>query len=202
MIGKLQGIVDYIGDDYVILMTGGVGYKVFVPDSLSIGHAGSNITLWIETVVKEDSIRLFGFESRAAQDLFTQLTSVSGVGPKVGMAILSAFNTNVLMTAIATGDIKTLTAAPGVGKKVAERIIVELKGKTGTTYVGANENSPVNATDSGANFHSPLQDLLSALEALGYRRADVVELAQKCARENPDCDAGTLVRLALKEISK
>ena len=121
MIGKLQGIVDYIGDGFVIIMAGPVGYKVYTPDYLSLK---STVSLWIETVVREDSIRLFGFSSIAGQNLFNQLTTVSGVGPKVAMAIMSSIKTDTLMQAIATGDAKTISTAPGVGKKVAEKIIV------------------------------------------------------------------------------
>ena len=116
MIGKLQGVIDYIGPDYVILMAGPVGYKVYTPEILALK---SNVALWIETMVREDSIRLFGFTTDAAQNLFNQLTSVSGVGPKVAMAIMSTIKTDTLMTAIATGDAKTIATAPGVGKKVA-----------------------------------------------------------------------------------
>lgn len=191
MIGKLQGIVDYIGDGFIILMCGDVGYKVIVPDSIIASHA-SRLTLWIETIVREDSIRLFGFASPAQQELFTQLTTVSGVGPKVAMAILGTLKPDVLMSAIATGDVKTIATAPGVGKKVAEKIIVELKGKN----VGAHICAPMEGRE-----YAPLQDLLSALESLGYRRADCAELAQRLVKENPDADIGALVRMALKEIS-
>ena len=197
MIGKLQGLVEHIGDDFIIVMAGSVGYKVFVP-SMSFGLK-SQISLWIETVVREDSIRLFGFESIAQQDLFNKLTGVSGVGPKVAMAILGAFKIETLLTAIATGDAKTITAAPGVGKKVAEKIILELKGKCEMWSVECGVNSENNSTLRTP--HSALADLSAALESLGYRRADVIELAQKLARENPDADTGQLVRLALKEIS-
>jgi len=203
MIGKLQGIVDYVGDGYVILMVysppagestakpsgGGVGYKVFTPEYLT---AGLFVSLWIETIVREDSIRLFGFTSLAQQDLFNQLTTVSGVGPKVAMAILSTLKPDVLLSAIATGDAKTISAAPGVGKKMAEKIIVELKGKT----VGAGFACPEGAPTA------PLHDLLSALETLGYKRIDVVEMAQKMVDANPGLGIEKLVPLALKEISK
>ena len=186
MIGKLQGIIDYIGDGFVIVMVGGVGYKVNCPEYLSMGQPA---TLWIETVVREDSIRLFGFTSPVQQDLFNQLTTVSGVGPKVAMAIISTLKSEVLLSAIATGDIKTISSAPGVGKKVAEKIVVELKGKS-SEFIG------VGPSMGG----SVLPDLMSALETLGYRRADVAELAQKLVKENPDSDVGALVRLALKEM--
>ena len=188
MIGKLQGIVDYIGIDHIILMVSGVGYKVYTPEILV--H-GDSVSLWIETVVREDSIRLFGFLTQSAQNLFNMLTGVSGVGPKVAMAIMGTIKTDTLMTAIATGDAKTIATAPGVGKKVAEKIIVELKSKVG----GGTFNFDL--ADSGG----VLPDLLAALESLGYRRMDIVDMAQKLVSQNPSADISKLVPMALKEIS-
>ncbi len=189
MIGKLQGIVDYTGDDFIILMAGPVGYKVFTPEYLT---PKSTVTLWIETIVREDSIRLFGFSTITAQNLFNQLTAVSGVGPKLAMAIMGAIKTDTLMSAIATGDVKTITAAPGVGKKVAEKIIVELKSKVGGTTFDFGGTSTTSAA---------LPDLLAALESLGYRRLDIVDMAQKLVAANPDADVSKLVPMALKQIS-
>ena len=194
MIGKLQGIVDYIGDGYVILLAHGVGYKVFTAEYLT--HK-STVELWIETVVREDSIRLFGFTTLAAQDLFNMLTGVSGVGPKVAMAILGTISTDTLMSAIATGDAKTIATAPGVGKKVAEKIIVELKNKIGG--VSATLFAPDTNITSGTS--SALPDLLMALESLGYRRLDIIEMAQNLVNQNPTADVSKLVPMALKEIS-
>ena len=188
MIGKLQGVIDYIGPDYVILMAGPVGYKVYTPEILTLR---STVALWIETIVREDSIRLFGFSSISAQNLFNQLTTVSGVGPKVAMAIMSTIKTETLMSAIATGDAKTIATAPGVGKKVAEKIIVELKNKMG----GGNFDFGSD-TAGGA-----LPDLLAALESLGYRRMDIIDMAQHLVSKNPDMDVSKLVPMALKEIS-
>ena len=187
MIGKLQGVIDYIGPDYVILMTNGVGYKVYTPEILALK---SNVALWIETIVREDSIRLFGFSTISGQNLFNQLTTVSGVGPKVAMAIMSTIKIDILMTAIATGDAKTIATAPGVGKKVAEKIIVELKNKMG----GGD-------FDFGNDDGGALPDLLSALESLGYRRMDIIDIAQKLVSQNPTLDVAKLVPMALKEIS-
>ncbi len=188
MIGKLQGIVDYIGDGFVIIMAGNVGYKVYTPEYLK---PKSTVSLWIETVVREDSIRLFGFESLPGQNLFNQLTTVSGVGPKVALSIMSSIKTDILMQAIATGDAKTISTAPGVGKKVAEKIIVELKNKMG----GASFDL------GGGDNNSALADLLSALETLGYRRMDTIDMAQKLVAANPDADVAKLVPMALKIIS-
>ena len=189
MIGKLQGIVDYIGDGFIILMVADVGYKVFTPEYLT---QKSVVSLWIETVVREDSIRLFGFSTLAAQNLFNQLTAVSGVGPKLALAIMGAIKIDTLLSAIATGDAKTITAAPGVGKKVAEKIIVELKARVG----GASFDISNTSGASGA-----LPDLLAALESLGYRRLDIVDMAQKLVAANPDADVSKLVPMALKQIS-
>ena len=190
MIGKLQGIVDYIGDGFVIIMAGQVGYKVYTPDYLTLK---STISLWIETIVREDSIRLFGFSSISGQNIFNQLTTVSGVGPKVALGIMSSIKTDTLMQAIATGDAKTIATAPGVGKKVAEKIIVELKNKMG----GASFDFAGDTTDGSA-----MADLLSALESLGYRRLDIIDMAQKLVAANPGTDVTKLVPLALKEITK
>lgn len=188
MIGKLQGIVDYIGDGFVILMISGVGYKVYTPEILVLK---STVALWIETVVREDSIRLFGFSSVAGQNLFNMLTGVSGVGPKVAMAIMGTIKTDTLLTAIATGDAKTIATAPGVGKKMAEKIIVELKSKVGGTTISFDNDGATGA----------LPDLLAALESLGYRRMDIVDMAQKLVSQNPGADVAKLVPMALKEIS-
>lgn len=191
MIGKLQGTIDYIGDGFVILMAGSVGYKVFTPEYHTLK---SVVTLWIETIVREDSIRLFGFSTISAQNLFNQLTGVSGVGPKVALAILSTIKTDTLISAIATGDAKTIATAPGVGKKVAEKIIVELKNKMG----GASFNFATDATSDAGNA---LTDLLAALESLGYKRLDIIDMAGRLVADNPDADISRLVPLALKEIS-
>lgn len=190
MIGKLQGVVDYIGDGFIILMTGGVGYKVFTPEYLT---PKSTVSLWIETVVREDSIRLFGFSSILAQNLFNQLTGVSGVGPKVALAIMGTIKTDTLMSAIATGDAKTISTAPGVGKKMAEKIILELKNKIG--------GATFDFGPSSSEATSALPDLLSALESLGYRRLDIIDMAQKLVSSNPSADVSKLVPMALKEIS-
>ena len=194
MIGKLQGIVDYIGDGFVILLVNGVGYKVHTAEYLT--HK-STVELWIETIVREDSIRLFGFTTLNGQNLFNMLTTVSGVGPKVALAILGTINSDMLMSAIATGDAKTIATAPGVGKKMAEKIIVELKNKIGGAAATLFAPDP-----SATGASSALPDLLMALESLGYRRLDIIEMAQNLVNQNPTADVSKLVPMALKEISK
>jgi len=157
---------------------------------LALQKVGDNASFWVETVVREDSVNLIGFDNLGQQDLFVKLTGVSGIGTKVALAILGHFKTSVLEGAIASGDVRTLTEVPGVGKKVAERIIVELKGKVSGLSANAGE---------GGNVYD---DTLSALETLGYRRADCVELVQKLAKENPGDNVQSLLTKALKEYAK
>jgi Holliday junction DNA helicase RuvA len=189
MFGKLQGAIDYVGANFVVMMAGGVGFRILLPANiLARQRVGENATFWIETIVRDDSISLVGFESMAEQDMFVKLLSVSGIGTKVALAILGAFKISVLQGAVASGDVKTLTSVPGVGKRVAERIIVELKGKSPAFAEGADENDVYG-------------DTLTALEALGYRRADCVEFVQKLAKENPDDDVQSLLTKVLKEFA-
>jgi len=173
------------------LMAGGVGFRILLPNNtLASKKVGDSATFWVETVVREDAVNLIGFDNLGQQDLFVKLTGVTGIGTKVALAILGHFKVSVLESAIASGDVKTLTEVPGVGKKVAERIIVELKGKV--------SGIPLNADDKNNVY----DDTLSALEKLGYRRADCVELVQKLANEHPDDNVQSLLTKALKEYAK
>ena len=192
MFGKIQGIVDFIGDGFVILMTGaGVGYKIMLAVNRLIDLSiGDSCVFWIETIVREDAINLIGFKERAEQEMFQKLTTVSGIGAKLALAILGSFKLDVLSSAIVSGDFKTLATAPGVGKKVAERIVVELKGKVDSMY-------NVQCT----MYNDCLGDVMAALETLGYKRGDVIELVQKLIKENEGASVQSLITLALKEIS-
>lgn len=190
MFGKLQGLVEYIGDNFIILMAGGVGFKVMLPANiLSSVKAGKESSFWIETVVREDAITLIGFNNMDEQVMFQKLVTVSGIGTKVALAILGAFKVNVLQTAIFSGDVKTLTSVPGVGKKVAERIIVELKGKASAVISEEGETADI------------YNDVLGALESLGYRRNDCVEMVQKIVKDNPDNSVQTIITICLREIA-
>ena len=185
MFGKLQGKIDFVGSNFAILMAGGVGFKVMAPSGLLARlRCGDDAALWIETIAREDSISLVGFETLADQELFVKLTGVSGIGPKLALAMLGA-KSAVIETAIAEEDVATLTSVPGVGKKVAERIIVELKGK-------------VCASGGG----KAALEALEALEALGYRRADASGIVHRLAAENPADDVQSLITKALKEYAR
>jgi Holliday junction DNA helicase RuvA len=168
MIASLTGKVQYIAGDRCVLDVGGVGYEVFLSTEgvASLPERGGEVFLHIHTNVREDAIVLFGFAERAEKEMFLTLKTVSGIGPKLGLAILSGMELGALCQAIATGDVKLLTTISGVGKKTAERLCVELKDK-----VGDLQAAPVSAAGSALKalgVNGVLQDGLSALVNLGY----------------------------------
>jgi Holliday junction DNA helicase RuvA len=188
MFGKLQGSIEYVGAGFVILMANGVGFKVMLPTNiLARQKSGASATFWIETIVRQDAINLIGFDTLDEQNMFQKLTSVSGIGSKLALAIIGSFKTEVLRTAIASKDSKTLSSVPGVGKKVAERIIVELNGKIEAAAASSQSESDVYG------------DVLAAMESLGYKRGECVETVQKLIRENPTDGVQSLITKALKE---
>jgi len=191
MFGKLQGIVDFVASDSVILMVGGAGYKIFLtPAELAAAKVGAAASFWIETILQvdvraESSIKLIGFSDVRQQEMFLKLKSVSGIGTKLALGILGGLDLPVLETAIASGDVKTLKSISGVGTK-AEKIITALKGK----IIGGREQR------AGNNY----DDLVAALETLGYKRNSVVGLAQDLIKEHGDEPLQSLITLALKEL--
>ncbi len=205
MIGKLKGVVDSYGEDFVVVDVHGVGYVVHC-SSRTLQHlppAGEAATLSIETHVREDMIRLFGFRSDAEREWFRLLQSVQGVGAKVALAILSVLDPGQLATAIGTNDKAAIGRAPGVGPKLAARIAAELKDKA--PAFGAVDPALVRLTDDLADRRAPaaITDAISALVNLGYAQPQAsaaVAAAMKAAPE--DAPAPTLIRLALKEMAK
>jgi len=168
MIAALTGKVLHKGLDRVVIDVSGVGYEVFVTtDTLArLSEGSEDVFLRIYTQVREDAIVLYGFIEAEEKEMFLYLTSVSGVGPKLGLAALSGMRVDALCRAIAAGDIKLLTSLQGVGKKTAERICVELKDKVGDLAVG--EFAPVSGGDAAPATSSAVADVLSALGNLGY----------------------------------
>lgn len=209
MIAKLKGIVDQVGDDWVILDVQGVGYLLSCSSRtlsrLSLGEAAA---LAVETVVREDAITLFGFADQAEKQWFRLLTTVQGVGAKVGLAILSVLPPDQVAQAIAAQDKTALTRASGVGPKLAARIVSELKDKAGT--IAFTPFQPVAAAEGGkapisaeANDLGPAEDAVSALTNLGYRRLDAVTAVMKVRATAGDAaKTAELIRLALKELAK
>ena len=204
MIGKLKGILDEIADDHVIMDVQGVGYQVHC-SSRTLGGLpamGEALTLSIETHVRETEIKLFGFSSDVERDWFRLLQSVQGVGAKVALAIQSTLSAGDLASAIALQDKAMVARSPGVGPKVAQRIVAELKGKV-PAFSGAASAEMGLASDIGDGVaSSAVSDAVSALGNLGYSSqaaAGAVSSALRSAGE--DADSATLIRLGLKELA-
>lgn len=205
MIGKLKGVVDEIGDDYLLIDVHGVCYVAWCSARTlaRAGSVGEAVVLHIETYVREDQLKLFGFLSASEREWFNILQSVQGVGAKVALAILSTLTPGEIANAIALQDKAVVSRAPGVGPKVAMRIVTELKNR-----------APAFAGDAGANIGlkqelgegvaaAPVADAVSALTNLGYSRdqaANAVAAALKNGGEG--ADSAKLIRLGLKELSR
>jgi Holliday junction DNA helicase RuvA len=206
MIGKLTGTVDAVSEDFLILDVNGVGYLVHCSARTlqDLPAAGQTVALAIETYVREDQIRLFGFFSVAEREWFRLLQTVQGVGAKVALAILSTLKPADLATAIAMRDKASITRTPGVGPKVAERIVTELKDKAPT--LAADVDLAV-VKLSGAvedkRAPRPVADAISALVNLGYGQPQATAAVAAAAREaGEDAETARLIRLGLKELSR
>ncbi|MEN8198984.1 MAG: Holliday junction branch migration protein RuvA [Thermodesulfobacteriota bacterium] len=183
MIASLTGTVQYIAPDRCVLDVSGVGYEVFLSnEGLSrLPEKGGELFLHIHTSVREDAIVLFGFTEIAEKEMFLTLKTVSGIGPKLALGVLSGMQLDVLCQAIGTEDVKGLTTIQGVGKKTAERICVELKDKVGSMQVSSVEKGPASSFASGAP--SILTDTFSALVNLGYSDAQAREALARVKKE-------------------
>ena len=205
MIGKLKGTIDEIGEDHVIIDVHGVGYVAFC-SARTLGNlagVGEAVVLHIETYVREDMIRLFGFQSHLEREWFRLLQSVQGVGAKVALAVLSTMPPSELANAIALRDIAMVSRAPGVGKKVAERIVTELKNKA-PAFAGEASGTIGLKQELGEGVApAPVTDAVSALTNLGYSRdiaANAIAAALKVAGDG--ADSAKLIRLGLKELAR
>ncbi len=205
MIGKLTGTIDSIGEDFVVLDVHGVGYLVYCSARTlqELPAAGKAVALAIETYVREDQIRLFGFLSVAEREWFRLLQTVQGVGAKVALAVLSTLRPADLATAIAMRDKAAITRAPGVGPKVAERIVTELKDKT--PALAAVDPAVVRLTGAVEDKRAPgpVTDAVSALVNLGYGQPQAMEAVAAAVRDAGEgADTARLIRLGLKELAK
>ncbi len=200
MIAKLRGLLDSFSADQAVIDVQGVGYLVFASTrTLSkLGAIGSEVVLHTEMQVSEDDIRLIGFATAEERDWFRLLTSVQGVGGRVALAILSALSGDELHRAIASGDKAMVARAQGVGPKLAQRIVNELKDKAGGVVLGnAGGNVPAPAAGSFA------ADAVSALQNLGFRPADAsAAVARAEAELGPEATLDALVRAALKKAAR
>ena len=205
MIGKLKGVIDAYGEDFVILDVQGVGYVVHCSSRTlqKLPPAGEAATLSIETHVREDMIRLYGFRSDAEREWFRLLQTVQGVGAKVALGILSVLEPGGLATAIATGDRAGIARGPGVGPKLAARIVAELKDKA----PALTAIDPALARRSGAvedrSAPQPVSDAVSALVNLGYAQAQAsAAIAAALRQAGEEAEAKTLIRLGLRELAR
>ncbi|MBT1157662.1 Holliday junction branch migration protein RuvA [Aminobacter anthyllidis] len=206
MIGKLKGTVDEIGEDFCVLDVHGVGYVAFCSTRTlaALPGAGEAAVLFIETYVREDMIRLYGFKTELEREWFKLLmANVQGVGAKVALAILSTLAPSDLANAIALRDIAMVSRAPGVGKKVAERIVTELKNKA-PAFAGEASGTIGLKQELGEGVApAPIADAVSALVNLGYSRdiaANAIAAAMKTAGD--DADSSKLIRFGLKELAR
>lgn len=220
MIGKLSGRLDWRGGDAVLIDVRGVGYVVHVSDRTMAGlpGLGEAVSLYTELLVREDLLQLFGFPTMLEKEWHKLLMTVQGVGAKASMAILGTLGPEGVGRAITLGDQRAIQAAPGVGPKLAQRLILELKSKAGSVMAmgatlavtaEADESliepltpapakkmvKPASAAQSRAAFTA---DALSALMNLGYGQGDAAQAVATVAGEAPEADTATLIRASLK----
>ena len=205
MIGKLKGVVDSYGDDFVLLDVQGVCYQVHCPSRVlqQLPRVGEAAVLAIETMVREDMIRLFGFAEDSEREWFRLLMTVQGVGAKVALGLLGIMRASEIANAIALGDKAAITRAPGVGKRVAERIVSELKDKA-PAFASVEEGTIAVSQAVQENVASrPVADAVSALSNLGYAPAQAsAAVAAAAGSAGEDATAETLIRLGLKELAQ
>ncbi len=201
MIAHLKGRLFEKHPNRVIVDVNGVGYDVAVPLSTfyGLGEPGTDVALRIHTHVREDVLALFGFATALEQDLFERLIGISGIGPKVALAVLSGIEPLDLVHAIERADIARLTAIPGVGKKTAERISLELKDRLPKAAVAAAAGA---APPAAASADALRDDLLSALLNLGYHRGLAEKAVASAVRALPDAGFERTLKHALRELAR
>ncbi|MDR1322583.1 MAG: Holliday junction branch migration protein RuvA [Gracilibacteraceae bacterium] len=196
MIGFLRGKVEFLTADQVTVSVGGVGLEAGVPTRLAAGlSAGQEIVLYTVMLVREDDISLYGFGSPEDKNLFRLLISVSGVGPKVALGVLSAFAGAEVKKAIAAEDAATLTRAPGIGLKTARRLILELKGKLEDEPAGVAEDGGPGAGGSG-------DEAMESLLALGFARLEARHVLNKVQSEAGEMSAAQQIQQALRLLAR
>lgn len=203
MIGFLSGKILEKDANNVIVDVGGVGYEVTIPLSTfyELGDTGAEIKLRIFTHVREDALQLFGFKTARERDLFLKLISVQGIGAKLGIAILSGMSADEIVTAIRTDNLARLTSIPGVGRKTAERMVVELRDKIGELSLGAAA-AGASTTVTSAGSETVFDDALSALINLGYQRNAAEKALQETAKEGTELTVQKMLRGALQKLAR
>lgn len=199
MIAHLSGKILEKETDRVVIDVGGVGYDVGIPLSTfyELGEIGSDVSLRIYTNVREDAIQLFGFQTTRERDLYLLLISVQGVGAKSGVTLLSGMSADDIVLAIRSGNITKLTSIPGVGKKTAERLIVELRDKVTSIGTGGKPSIAMPISDNAV-----VDDALSALVNLGYQRTAAEKALQQAMKEGAELSVQKLLRASLQILAK
>ncbi len=194
MIGFIKGTLDYLGNDHCIVDNNGIGYRIFMPLGQLAGlKTGQEVKAFTYLSVREDALLLYGFSTRDYYNLFLKLISVSGIGPKVALGMLSAAKPDEFYVAIQSRDLKFLTKLPGIGKKTAERILLELKDKVG----GSSEVNMEFSDSIGTRTGTVTDDAMKALIALGYTNSEIIPIINKIqARDTMRPEE--IVRKALK----
>ncbi len=189
MIASLQGKVETLGGDWAVVNVGGVGYQVYMPLSTlnKLGDVGSEIKLYTHFHLRDDSATLFGFATAEELNLFQTLIGVSGLGPKLALAMLSAMSVEQLAIGIASGSTELLTSIPGIGKKMSHRLVLELKDKISNGLLTSAETIP---TEGNA-------EVLAALTALGYSPAEAARAVAALPRDREELPLEEKVKLAL-----
>jgi len=198
MIASLTGMLTRKAPDYVIIDVSGVGYQVFVPLSTyyRMPDKGVATSLHIHTHLREDMLSLYGFAEQAEKDLFLILLGVSGIGPKLALTILSSLSAEEIAVAIQSSDDQKLNAIPGIGKKTAARLILELKDKVKHLVTGSvPDGRPQQANING-------DDAVSALMNLGYKRNLAEDAVQMVLRSHPELSVENLIREGLQALRK
>ena len=200
MIASLRGTVSHVGLDHVVLEVGGVGMLVHTtPATASSCHRGSEASLATTLVVREDSLTLYGFGAAADRDMFETVQTVSGVGPRLALAMLSVMGPDQLAGALSSGDAKALTTIPGIGAKSAQRLVLELRDKVGvvrgTVAAGATPPAPAPGQEP---WRGQVQE---ALVGLGWSAKQAGDAVERVAEHAPaDAEIAALLRLALREL--
>lgn len=202
MIGMLVGQVVSVDSRTALILVSSVGYETYMSSQdLSSLHEGQEVRIYTSMQVSQDAITLYGFTSQAAKRMFLQVQKVSGIGPKVALSLLSTLNVDRLVKAIADGDVTSLSAAPGLGKKGAQKIILELKGSLDSALF-ASDNSDTSKLQN-KNVDSAKQSVIYGLVSLGWRQVDAQKaVEQVCAENNivapiTEADMPNVLRMAL-----
>ena len=202
MIGSLRGTVAYLGQDYCLLETpGGVGYRVFMPSShLAQLILNKDVRVLTHTAVREDAILLYGFLSQEYYSLFELLLGVSGVGPKMALGILSAIKPDDFYLAIQSKDMKVLVKLPGIGKKTAERMLLELKDKVGSLGSASSVGMAAGGGSALVVGSEVMDEAVSALTMLGFVAAPSQKVVAAILRDNPAATVEQVIKEALKRL--